>query len=388
MSLLRGTWNNGQSITVPELNRPLDVSANADDRVYESLFTPGATQKRLIPLDLTTTDHTKMVVPGSTSGSVALKPCTLVAGDPSVTTAIKMSATLLASLDSTLIGSNSSGLTRIDLLYATIARSTPASIGSPGTGVAYAGIGVADPGTGAQQSRTVKDTTSGTVTTQTINIYDVPTITLTVLAGTPGSGAPSLPADGASAYNFALAQITVANGFTSGSAISAGNIAQEWTQARIPHFLVRGLEDGTRSVSALVIDGTGGQTVTPPAGVLQVSGLGMTGTTLPTPTPTLGSLYKDQCIFACITFQHSGSAFAYENFYNIQSAVRNSAGNYTFTTILSASQTPLLVQVASSTAGFITVNWTSATTFVVTTSNTSNTPTDYNNSVHVTILGH
>lgn len=385
MSLLRGTWNNGQSITVPELNRPLDVSANADDRVYESLFTPGATQKRLIPLDLTTTDHTKMVVPGGTSGSVALKPCTLVAGDPSVTTAIKMSATLLASLDSTLIGSNSSGLTRIDLLYATIARSTPASIGSPGTGVAYAGIGVADPGTGAQQSRTVKDTTSGTVTTQTINIYDVPTITLTVLAGTPGSGAPSLPADGASAYNFALAQITVANGFTSGSAISAGNIAQEWTQAKIPHFLVRGLEDGTRSVSALVADGTGGQTVTPVAGTLQVSATGASGTSLPTPTITTGTLYKELMPFAYGTYTVTSGAsptFTLVQGFNISSIARSSTGLHIITFVSNATNGAKAVVIANSNAGasgaalFCMGLANTNSTFNITLSNSAGTLTD------------
>lgn len=175
-------------------------------------------------------------------------------------------------------------------------------------------------------------------------------------------------------------------GTFTGNVVPVGAVVSDsWlanVDANVNHWI-----DGTNSMTSLVLDGTGGQTVAPPAGVLQVSGLGMTGTTLPTPTPTLGRLYKDQCIFACITFQHSGTVFSYQNFYNIQSAVRNSAGNYTFTTFLSASQTPLLVQVASSVAGFITVNWTSATTFVVTTANTSNTPTDYNSSVHVTILG-
>jgi len=253
MSLLRGTWNDGEAITTVELNRPNDVSANADDRVLEALFTPGATQKRLIPLSLSTTDHTLMVVPGGTSGSVALKPCVLVAGHPTTSTAIKMSATLLASLDSNLVGANSSGSTRIDLLYATVSRTTPATIGSPATGVAYTGLGIADVGTGATVSRTVKDVSSGNVSTQSISIYDVPTITLTILAGTPGSGvAPALPSDSGSAYNFSLSKITVANGYTSGTAISASNLTQEWTQATLPVQLVKFQQDVVTSDAPIV----------------------------------------------------------------------------------------------------------------------------------------
>lgn len=244
MSLLRGIWNDGQAIATPELQRPNDVGAAADDRVLEILATPGSAQKKVIPLieESLTVNPRLLVLPGVTGGTVKLQPCQLVAGDATNTQAVDLSANLQSALQSALVGANSSGSTRIDLLYATISRSVPAAIGSPPAGTEYAGIGLASAGTGAQQARTIKDVASGNVTTQTINIYDVPTVTLTILAGTPGSGVPpSLPADSASAFNFSLAALTIASGYTSGAAITQSLITATWNGGWIHPQRVHGL---------------------------------------------------------------------------------------------------------------------------------------------------
>jgi hypothetical protein len=231
VSLLRGVWNDGQALTTPELQRPNDVGAGADDRLLEVLYPPGSNQKTIIPLLASFAATPLLIVPGVTNGTLKLQPCQLVAGDATNQQAIDLSVNLQAALQSALIASNSSGSTRVDLLYATISRTVPANIGSPPAGAAYAGLGVASTGTGAQQARSVKDVSSGIVTTQTINIYDVPTVTLTVLQGTPGSGAPSLPADSSTAFNFSLATISIATGYTSGTAINQAWVMATWLAA-------------------------------------------------------------------------------------------------------------------------------------------------------------
>jgi hypothetical protein len=139
------------------------------------------------------------------------------------------------------------------------------------------------------------------------------------------------------------------------------------------------------TLKTLQIDGTGGASSTAPSGALQVSAIGAPGTTLPTAAPTLGTLYKDFCVAAAVTFNGSAGSIGVINPYNITSAVRNSTGIYTFTYVTGLAQTPL-VMTATNTAGFITVN-AGISTFVVTTTNTSNTATDFNSPVHVVILG-
>lgn len=262
MSLLRGIWNDGQAINTPEQQRPIDVSAAADDRVFELLFTPGANQKKVIPLieESLTIIPRLLVLPGVTNGTVKVQPCQLIAGDATNAQAVDLSANLQTALQSALVGANSSGSTRIDLLYATVSRSVPAAIGSPPAGSAYAGIGLASTGTGAQQSRSIKDVSSGSVSTQTINIYDVPTVALTILAGTPGGGAPSLPADSASAFNFSLATLTIATGYTSGAAITQSLITPLWTGGYVPSGRVRLIRHGSLVDKA---PGTTGKATTP-----------------------------------------------------------------------------------------------------------------------------
>ena len=139
------------------------------------------------------------------------------------------------------------------------------------------------------------------------------------------------------------------------------------------------------TLKALQIDGTGNNAVTAPSGAIQVSGIGAPGTTLPTAAPAFGTLFKDFCVAAAVTFNASAGSISVLNPYNITSAVRNSTGIYTFTYVTGLTQTPL-VMTATNTAGFITVN-AGLSTFVVTTTNTSNTATDFNSPVHVVMLG-
>ena len=154
---------------------------------------------------------------------------------------------------------------------------------------------------------------------------------------------------------------------------------------------LNGLIGGTGpTLASLQVDGAGGAASALGAGIVksnivQVASLGASGTTLPTPAPTFGSIYKDLCVVAALVFTNNGSVFGFTNPYNIQSAVRNSVGNYTFTFVTNPAQTPL-VSTATQTAGFISVN-VGPSTFTVITANTSNTATDFNAPVHVTMLG-
>jgi hypothetical protein len=141
---------------------------------------------------------------------------------------------------------------------------------------------------------------------------------------------------------------------------------------------------GTTSHAAVVIDGTGGIASTPVTGAIKVSATALQ-TSIPTPAPVLGTVYKDLAIFAAVTFNGSGGGVSIAHAYNIQSAVRNSAGNYTFTYVTNPASTPIIAD-SSPVAGFRTV-LSGASTFTVTTSNTSNTATDYNSPVSVIMIG-
>ena len=237
--LLRPIWNDGQALTTPELQRPCDVAAGADDRLYETLLTAPSGRNRIMPA-LRLDKRGIFVSPGNlysgANGSLCIQPARFVVEDPSSELALKMGGFFTNTdandfaMYSARVTANSSGNPRVDLLYATLSRTAPSNIAAPPTGVYYGGIGQADPLTGAQQSRKIKDVSSGVITLQTINIYDVPTLTLTVLPGTPAGSpvAPSLPADSATAFNFSLATIDVANGYTLGTAIAQSAIKQTW----------------------------------------------------------------------------------------------------------------------------------------------------------------
>lgn len=219
MSQPRPIWNDGQGLSTPDLQRGEDLVGAVDDRVYEVMFTPGPVQKRIIPLSeesSTVNPHLLAVpsavglTPAGVNGAVRLMPSELIAGSPSSVQQISLSASLYAPLDTAAITSNSSGGNRYDLIYATVNR----AVSTTGT-------------------RKIKSATDGTLSSQTVNLADAPAVTLGVNVGfltgatpptaaqiaaaTPADTAPSSSTFGS--FNFPIAYVTVANGYTSGTVL-------------------------------------------------------------------------------------------------------------------------------------------------------------------------
>lgn len=219
MSAERAIWNDGQGLATPDLQRGCNDAGAADDRAHEVYLTPGAVQKKVMPLlDETATQIPQYLAipsaagltPAGVNGAVRLLACELVAGSPSNTQAIALAGNLQAPLDTVAITSNSSGSTRYDLIYATLNRAVTVS----GT-------------------RKIKSATDGSLSSQTVNLADAPTITLGVNVGfltgatppttaqinaaTPADTAPSSSTFGS--FNFPIAYVTVANGYSSGTVL-------------------------------------------------------------------------------------------------------------------------------------------------------------------------
>jgi hypothetical protein len=246
MSLIRPIWNDGQGLATPDLQRGGDAAGAADDHVYETVFTPGAVQKRVTPLleetatvnpRLLTIPSTPSLSPAGANGAVRVQPCQLIAGSPTSQQQIALAATSYTGLDSALITSNGSGSIRYDLIYATVYRAVSVS----GT-------------------RKIKSATDGTLSSQSIALADVAAVTLGTNVGfLTGATAPTLsqinaalPADTApssatfGSFSFPLCFVTVANGYSSGTVLaqnSAGGstyITQAWSGGAMQGHRVRG----------------------------------------------------------------------------------------------------------------------------------------------------
>ena len=159
--------------------------------------------------------------PGS-NGSVQVNPFTALIGsratpatsptDPTWTgarqnlsdirTSVYTGTTTLATL--LAIAANASGTERQDLIYATVSVDVQA---------------------GATVRR-VKNASSGTLSTPSVPTYAANTVTVGVVAGTPGANPtiPALPADSGGNYNVAIASVFVPNGFGSSSSIATDQI--------------------------------------------------------------------------------------------------------------------------------------------------------------------
>jgi hypothetical protein len=259
MGGLRGIWNDGAVLATPDLQRQSDGAAQADDLALQVLVTPGTTQKKILPLseETATVNPRVLLTPSGTAGAVQLNSCTLVAGVPSVPSGIALSGTLLAALSSPLIASNSSGANRYDLIYISVTRTVPTNFSSPPSFIAYLSPG---PGVNTSaslnQPRKIKSVVDGSISTQATNVGDVLTATIAVNQGfltgaTPPTTAQinaALPADVATGYGsaygtfyFAIGYVTVANGFTAGSAIAQSSITQTWNGGFIQPHRVKGV---------------------------------------------------------------------------------------------------------------------------------------------------
>lgn len=246
MSNIRPIWNDGQGLATPDLQRIADAAGAADDRVHEVLLTPGSVLKRILPLSeetptlnprLLAIPSTNALSPPGTNGAVRVLPCQLVAG--SSAQVIALAANLQSSLDTAAITSNSSGVIRYDLIYATVNR----AVTTTGT-------------------RKIKSATDGTLSSQTVNLADAASVTLGVNIGfLTGATAPTqaqinsaLPADTSpssstfGSFSFPIAYVTVANGYSSGTTLfqdsSGGStyLTQCWPGAFVPGARVRGLK--------------------------------------------------------------------------------------------------------------------------------------------------
>lgn len=243
MSQTRPIWNDGQGLATPDLQRGSDLVGNVDDRVHETNLFPGVIPKRVIPLleefgGFTTPPtgawsntganpnsfvgqlpfaqpSTSTLSPVGTNGAVRVAPATYVvgsiAGNENATRQISLAATAYTFLDSALITSNVSGSIRYDLIYATVNRAVTVSA-----------------------TRKIKSATDGSLSSPSVNLADSPQVTLgTVVGFLTGATAPTLaqiyaalPADTApssstfGSFNFPVAYVTVANGYTSGTTLA------------------------------------------------------------------------------------------------------------------------------------------------------------------------
>lgn len=263
MSTTRPIWNDGQGLTTPDLQRPCDTVGGADDRAHEVLLTPGTVQKKVLPLseESLTLNPRLLAIPSSAgltpagiNGAVRVMPFSFIAGTAANTQQISLTGNTFAAIDTTAIGSNSSGSIRYDLVYATLTRQVTVSA-----------------------SRRIKSASDGSVSSQTINLADAPTITLNINVGfLTGATAPTnaqilaaLPADTTTSFSVALTFVTVANGYSSGTTLfqsSSGGttyLTQCWPGGYIQSSRVRLARYGS------LVDknaGTTGQATTPIGG--------------------------------------------------------------------------------------------------------------------------
>jgi hypothetical protein len=186
------------------LDQPLVQSAisTVGDRALEVLVTPGAIQKKCIPLsEESSTLNPRLLIVGKdtdaglANGKVRLRPVSFEAGVLGDVNSIALSALQKTNLDSPTIANNSSGSTRTDLLYAAV---------SPGL----------------------------TPLTRLVALG----VVQGVASGTPLA---SLPADSGSTYNFGLAALSIPNGFA-GGAINQSVIKPLWSSGWVQQQRVRG----------------------------------------------------------------------------------------------------------------------------------------------------
>jgi len=218
-------WTEGEAITATELQRSADDAAAADDRVFADLMPPtktdGSYVKSVYPLGVEsfTNNNRLLVVPGS-SGKAKVLAARYVVGQPATAPDVGdvlLSAKKLSDSTATFVAPSVS--TRIDVVYAVLQRSTTTA------------------------SRKVKDKTTGQITTQTLTVAKPPTVTIGVVTGVEGGGAPSIPADTVTAWYFKLAEITFTTGW--GGTVLQSQIVQAFPGGFIPIERVRSFQHAT-----------------------------------------------------------------------------------------------------------------------------------------------
>ncbi len=229
MSGLQSVITAGCSVVDEDGQRMADAAAHADDLALEAMISPTQT------LDVTGPSARKLVIPvprhpiaggtpaiperlvrvGAIAGTadiLAFKAMQfeadpLISIDTAYHGAVTFAARSRAIIASALFAANASGSPRTDLVYATIQRS-----------VSLTGV------------RRVKDLTSGSVSTQTVNLATEPAVTITVLPATTIAG---LPADTATVWNVALAEVVIPNGYALNGALTQSWITQAWRRGGV-----------------------------------------------------------------------------------------------------------------------------------------------------------
>lgn len=225
----RQIFNGGYPATSDDLQSLADAAARADELASRVQLAAGTAGKGVFPLtpdgQLTTSPH-RLVLPGV--GTAAVLPAFYAAYDTSGT--VQGLDPLLAGaatdlLASPPIASNATGSTRYDVVYATLYR------------VATTG------------ARKTKDTTTGAVATQTVQLHTDVAVQISLLTGnaTQPTGATNfnVPADSATAWNFPLAVLAVPNGYAAGGTLSSTAVLDCWTRLWQPAGRARGWPPGS-----------------------------------------------------------------------------------------------------------------------------------------------
>lgn len=239
MSGTQGVFAEGYPGYYSDIQRVADQAAAAADEVWGGLTPPAylwtdsfgnsggeATDRTVTPLygEFGTNGnalHQLVVIPSGTPGKLTVRPVRFTIGPDSLEYGSSaLVATMSDSMDSALLTANGAGSTRVDLLYATVQRS-----------VSVTG------------SRPIRNNSG--IITQSVTLATAPSVTLTILPGTPGAGvAPALPADGVDSYNVPLAEVGADPGYASGDAIITGKIRQAWSRGGVMQEHIRPIIGG------------------------------------------------------------------------------------------------------------------------------------------------
>lgn len=221
-------WNVGQIITDEDLQNSADVADDVATRVWETLAaarsTVGAASKLLIPLDGEPNgiaweqgkhDPATMAygIPGP-AGYVRVKRFRAVIGAAAPdanTTPIAITARTPSWANVGPFAANSSGLDRVDLIVARVQIDAS-----------------------KVASRLVLDPVTKQKSSQNIVLEQAATIVPEIIVGTPGVGAPPVPADNllTGVYYVPIARVPIPNGYTVGTALPT-QLEQRWPRGGV-----------------------------------------------------------------------------------------------------------------------------------------------------------
>lgn len=213
--------NNGQAFQTQDANLLGLVAGLADDRALAELLRVkaygGSVLKYILPFGDGNLGKNGTVIPtGSGNGSVFVNPFRAIIG-PTTAEGTDSKKSWRDIRSGLFMGSptarqglvnfsnNSSGNPRWDLVQAVVTRDA----------------------NGTSQSRKVKDPTTKVISTVSTVVQLVQTVTVSVVAGTPGASPtfPSPTADSSSTFYIPLAYVRIPNGFNASSTIGASDIA-------------------------------------------------------------------------------------------------------------------------------------------------------------------